>query len=344
MTNLSLDSSVSNATLFDLISTSLNLKLINHHDLDVLGISLSSLRNLSERSPELHLINIWRLIEKRKHGAGVGVAIGSVINNESKGVLASWVSQTESIREALSVFINNVSLMGPSEKWFLNENGPDTQLTMIMDTDRYPAIAIERSMSAMVIWGRALTGINYQIKRATFSFSAPDELDCFHDVFGLSLQFDSQENSLTIDSRFLDQRLVSGNVFLKEVIEGQAKQLLTKYQNKRSLSMSVKDVITKRLKSNSPVTSNDVAAALSMSRQSLHRKLKQENTTFTQLLDISRADLARELLRDQARNIAAISLELGYKDTSSFYKAFHRWFGMSPRQLRENGLNQSSER
>ena len=72
-----------------------------------------------------------------------------------------------------------------------------------------------------------------------------------------------------------------------------------------------------------------------VSTRTLQRFLQQKGTTYTQLIDQARFDLAVPLLGDKANTITAIAYELGYTDVAHFSRAFRRITGMSPRTYRQ---------
>lgn len=73
----------------------------------------------------------------------------------------------------------------------------------------------------------------------------------------------------------------------------------------------------------------DVAAALGMSRRSLQRKLKEEDTTFQKQLNHVRELLAKNYIQNTQLSSEDIAYLLGYQDLNSFFRAFSLWTGKS---------------
>ena len=67
-----------------------------------------------------------------------------------------------------------------------------------------------------------------------------------------------------------------------------------------------------------------------MSRRTLTRKLKDEQTTFREIVDTLRYDLSKSYLSD-GLSVGEIAYYLGYADHAAFSTAFKRWSGKSPR-------------
>lgn len=79
----------------------------------------------------------------------------------------------------------------------------------------------------------------------------------------------------------------------------------------------------------------DVSNRLAVSNRTLQRRLQKENTSFQQELSTLREELANHYLVNTPYSSAEISFLLGYKDPSSFFRAFHTWTGQTPDVVRE---------
>ena len=60
-------------------------------------------------------------------------------------------------------------------------------------------------------------------------------------------------------------------------------------------------------------------------------------TTFRTLLDTVRKDLASTYVHDPDIELAEIAFLLGFSDQSTFSRAFRRWTGNSPSEVRKSG-------
>lgn len=77
-----------------------------------------------------------------------------------------------------------------------------------------------------------------------------------------------------------------------------------------------------------------IARDLGYSRQTLYRRLKAEGTTYEQLLDRLRRRLALRLVREQGLSVKEAAYRLGFSDPAAFSRAFKRWTGSSPGEMR----------
>ena len=83
-----------------------------------------------------------------------------------------------------------------------------------------------------------------------------------------------------------------------------------------------------------------VARALGLSRQTLYRRLKAEDTTFEELLDGVRKRLALRLVGRDGLSVKESAWRLGFSDPSAFSRAFKRWTGKSPKDFRGSARGQ----
>jgi len=79
---------------------------------------------------------------------------------------------------------------------------------------------------------------------------------------------------------------------------------------------------------------NAVAKKLDISTQTLSRRLHDRGATYQLIKDNTRRDAAIALLTNSKLTIKEIAYQVGFKETSSFSKAFKQWVGVSPSDYR----------
>ena len=71
-----------------------------------------------------------------------------------------------------------------------------------------------------------------------------------------------------------------------------------------------------------------------MSASTLQRRLRASGTSYQQLLEEARFELARSLLKNTAQPLGDIAARLGYGHLANFSRAFSRMAGQSPSAYR----------
>jgi AraC-like DNA-binding protein len=77
-----------------------------------------------------------------------------------------------------------------------------------------------------------------------------------------------------------------------------------------------------------------VAALFSMHSRTLNRRLNAFGTSFRDLVDEVRFEIARQMLEDSSMDVTQIADMLDYADASAFTRAFRRWSGATPARWR----------
>lgn len=83
------------------------------------------------------------------------------------------------------------------------------------------------------------------------------------------------------------------------------------------------------------LSAGEAARRLALSERTLHRRLAEEGTRFSTVIDDARYRRARELLADRRKTIETIAFDVGFAEPSSFSRAFKRWSGMAALEFRK---------
>lgn len=106
--------------------------------------------------------------------------------------------------------------------------------------------------------------------------------------------------------------------------------LVAAIERPSAFGATIESAIEARLLAGQPIRIDGIAAELGVSRQTLYRRLRAEETTFEELLDRLRHRLALLYLRDEHLSVKAASYRLGFSEPAAFSRAFKRWTGASP--------------
>ena len=130
-----------------------------------------------------------------------------------------------------------------------------------------------------------------------------------------------------------DQPNAHPNPDLCAMLEEHARRLLAELPSE-GLVGEIRRLTTAELKGGRP-TLEHVSGLASMSGRTLQRRLKQEGTSFGELLDWLRRGMAQACLEDEQISISEVSYLLGFSEQSAFHRAFKRWTGSTPVQFRK---------
>lgn len=97
-------------------------------------------------------------------------------------------------------------------------------------------------------------------------------------------------------------------------------------------------------------SATELARMLNLSRQTLHRALRDEGVRFRDVADRARFGRACALLQEGHLSVSQVAFALGYSDSSNFARAFSRQSGLAPRawqkaqsQSRADGMSAATK-
>jgi len=127
------------------------------------------------------------------------------------------------------------------------------------------------------------------------AYSAPSDLAPYRSIFGCPVSFDAERNSLTFSRTDMNLALPTSNPQLAELHERYAGEYLRQFDHAQT-SHRVRVAIVRRLPDGGEPRRDEVAVELCMSERTLQRRLEEEKTSFVQLLDNTRRELADQYL------------------------------------------------
>jgi len=117
------------------------------------------------------------------------------------------------------------------------------------------------------------------------------------------------------------------------VLSKRADAMLTSLENATTLRAKVERALMPILHTGD-ASMDVVAEKVGMSRRTLLRRLKEEDTTFERVLDDLRHRLALDFVAGDRVSVNETAYLVGFSDPAAFSRAFKRWTGMSPREAR----------
>ena len=186
----------------------------------------------------------------------------------------------------------------------------------------------------MVNLMKELCGADWRPQLVMLPRKPPQDPKPYKAAFGAPLQFDTLQAAVVFSSGWLARPVPSADPILYRLL---LREACASVEQKESLVCSNVRRAIIRLLHEGRCSRREVARMLGLHERTLGRALSSSGTTFQQLLDDTRSELARQFLRDTHVPISRIARELGFRDTTVLARAFRRWNHMSPREYR-NGL------
>ncbi|WP_089935117.1 AraC family transcriptional regulator [Candidatus Entotheonella palauensis] len=167
-----------------------------------------------------------------------------------------------------------------------------------------------------------------------FCHPAPKDISEHERLFRAPLHFGMADNGLLVDPAFLKMPHRTSNPALLNVLVRHAADLLARVPSADSFCDRVRTLIVDELDGGN-LSAEYLAERCHMSVRTFSRRLREEGTSYKTLLDEVRSQLAERYLDDDNLAVADVAFLLGFAESSTFHRAFKRWFRVSPSQLRQ---------
>jgi AraC-like DNA-binding protein len=195
-----------------------------------------------------------------------------------------------------------------------------------------PRQRVEFGMLTMLGFCSWITGRELVPRAVEFIYPAPPDDRPHREVFGCPVRFGRHANRALLDAADLERPLPCRDPAMAALHARLVEEELERLEGART-SAGVRRLLASRLAGAEP-RRRDVAAALHLSDRTLQRRLQAEGTSFQQLLDETRRELAQEYLRKPRHSLQRVAELLGFEDPSNLHRACRRWFGESPGRYR----------
>ncbi len=168
--------------------------------------------------------------------------------------------------------------------------------------------------------------------RMELPYPKPHYADIYYAVLGQDIHFNCLRGRIIFEKDWLATELPSSNPALRRLYEAECARLLTDLASEDSIAERTLKLLRK-LEGQYPQMPQ-VANMLNMSPRTYRRRLDDEGHSFQKLLDLVRAEHATRYLQNTRLPLSTIAYMIGFSDASNFRRAFIKWTGVSPSQVR----------
>ena len=145
----------------------------------------------------------------------------------------------------------------------------------------------------------------------------------------------------SFNANLLDLPIRRDEAALTTFLDGAPGKITTLYRRDREMVIRVRDLLRAALPAT--LSLDDIADRLHLSPRTIHRRLEEEGSSFRGIKDALRRDMALARLAKTKDSIAKVAADLGYADTSAFYRAFVEWTGMAPVHYRHQWVGKYAD-
>jgi AraC-like DNA-binding protein len=302
------------------------------------GVSSAQLETAGERFPHELTSVIWDQVRRESRDRHIGLHLAETTNFPANHFLHYLTSSCSTLSAALIQFEKYARLLSDACTISLVVEG--RQAKLVIDLLHLSIPATDQQMDFwLLVFAKhmaTMTGSQFAPTCVRFKHERPVSAAEHWRIFNCRASFGQTENAIVFPSDLLDLSVASGNDRVYKVLAAQAKRRLSRLRD-ASIIDRVTQEFTNMLGEGMCLDKdiNRIASNITMHPRTLQRKLAAEDTSYSQILDKYKKEVAVGKLTNTSGSIADIASDLGFADCSAFYRAFKRWTAMTPNQYRQ---------
>jgi AraC-like DNA-binding protein len=196
----------------------------------------------------------------------------------------------------------------------------------------YARHADECAMAEIAIGVRALSGSDVVPRVVRFRHAPPRALDEHRALFRCQIEFRAAHTELELDEAACATPMAHANATFSAIFQHEVERAIARLPAAARASENVRAAVRATLATGG-TTLAATARLLATSPRTLQRQLQAEQTSFAEIVDAVRCELARAYL-ERGLPIPEVAALLGYSDVTAFHHAFQRWTGSTPARAR----------
>jgi AraC-like DNA-binding protein len=300
------------------------------------GIMLSQLDQPQSRVTFQQELAFYRNALQLTGDPMIGLKLGEPFIPPRYGLFGYALLSASTLRRAMKLAVNFGQLTFSFFSFEFGESGNQSYFSM---QDPPPIerelldVYLDRDMSAAVVGFGEVLGRRLPLDRVHLAHDGHGRQQAYRDYFSCDIEFSAYPSKLLFGSDLLDELLPQRDPDTSHYFRQQCQMLIAKLKHQSFFADDVRMLLLARPGQFPDI--NHIAEKLHVSVRTLRRRLNTEGSSFRELLDEVRFQLAREYLLETRLHLAEISDLLGYTEPANFSHAFKRWSGQSPRSFRQ---------
>ena len=302
------------------------------------GLDIAQLEKPDARFAADDVTRLWDLAVAWSGQPALGLDRDLASRYVNFDVVGYAMLSSPDLRAGLESFARYLSLISDAATFEVQPERRGAWLILghMGNTLRIPRQRQEYGLLALLMASRWLTRHELRPLAVESIFPEPSDFHPYRMAFECPLRFDQPATRMLLATSDLELPIPSRNASMYALHERVMEDRLATLGNART-SYRVSEEIVRRLHQGEP-RREEIAASLALTDRTLQRRLSSEKTSYQQLLDEARRELARKYLADEHYSLGQIGDLLGFVDQSNFFRAAKRWFGMPPGQYRQKLL------
>jgi AraC-like DNA-binding protein len=276
------------------------------------------------------VIGVRRLLELSAKESGIeefGLRMADKGMLPNLGPLALIVREQATIGEALQALARYLHVHHEGMRLSIGPHGGVVTLTLTLRGGIPPAPrqSFDMALGSLHRVIQSLAGHSWRPIETHLAYPPPRNRKYYREFFGCPVMFQGESNSLLISSRDLDREIPLSHPMIARYVQDRVDAI---GKRRQSWDGKVSEAVRKLLPSGD-CSVDRVAEHFACDRRTIHRRLAQCGTTFSEIVATERAELALRLIEERNQPLSEIARMVGFSAQSSMARWFKERFGCS---------------
>lgn len=260
------------------------------------GIDLELLQHAEGRFPVRQHLRLWRAAEELLTHAAVGLRMGSLSDPYNRGIVGLIFLASQDLEAAIANKIRYTKILADHISLEIRKTADQFSVTYSILEGFFHRYEIERVFAGFLNWIRIFVDRRINPIQLSFQYTKPQCIQIYEQYFQCPIFFDQPKNEIRLPADLLKTKNAKHNDYLYSILQTRAESVLSQLDRQIDFVASIRSTIAGRL-CNGNFSAQEIAAAHHISLRTLHRKLNEQDTTYQNILDNVRQQMALSYCR-----------------------------------------------
>lgn len=298
------------------------------------GVAREVLDAPDARVPATAAMAIWQALRERTGDPALQLFAPAALPFGAYRVIDYLVAASTTVGDGVRRFARYFGIISETVSLDIEDRNGEHRLWLATAGDgRVPPVYVDYVFSALVTRIRMRIRPELRVHRVELRQPRPADPEPYERVFQAPVRFDAPADCLCFSEEEWRAPTAMADEALARLLEDHARMIAPRAEERSGgFRADVLRALTATLPDGGSAAA--VARVLHVSVRTLQRKLTSEGTTFRDVLDAAKSQLAQAYLADPRVSVGEVAMLLGFSDASSFNRAFRRWTGRTPGRWR----------
>ena len=282
--------------------------------------------------PARAVAHLLELAAERGHEPAFGLRLAESRRLSNLGPLGLLVRDEPTLHDALEAVMRHIHVHNEAMTIAIEQHSNLVVVRLELTVEGQASLrqSIELAVGVTFRVLNIFMGASWHPRLVCFTHSKPASLMAHRRLFGRAVEFGHQFNGIVCNAADLDVP----NPGADAVMARYARRLLAQTLDTSSRMSDRVHQLVVLLLPRGLCRVEVVAQHLGVDRRTVARRLAEERTSFSAIVNDLRRDLFARYLKDGARSLTEVSALLGFSASSAFSRWHRQQFGVAARQLK----------